>query len=182
MTEISRRGVIVVVAGGTAAVAAARVAFPRIPSIRPTWGRVIHTSFGSVVLLGSSRLVTGSTGETGHGRPQGQHGHDVSETPVASAVHGAWTDAVLVDVEVHNDLSRAIELSPGQFRVRVAGGPTVSLYSADHDAGSVEPASTTTMRISYLAPPPDQPLSLEFADTGASGPVRLGRLDSTGGL
>ena len=75
-----------------------------------------------------------------------------------------------------------MELSPGQFRVRVAdGGPTVSLYSADRDAGSVEPGSTTTMRISYLAPPPDSTLTLEFADTDATEPVLLGRLQSVGG-
>jgi len=99
---------------------------------------------------------------------------------VGSAVHGAWTDAVAVDVEVHNGLRAPMELSPGQFRVRVDGGPTVSLYSSDRDAGPVGPGATTTLRILFLAPPPDQGLSLEFDDTGASRPVRLGRLGVVG--
>jgi hypothetical protein len=70
-----------------------------------------------------------------------------------------------------------MELSPGQFRIRVdRGGPTVSLYSADRDAGPLEPGSTARMRISYLVPPPDRLLSLEFADTGAAATLRLGRV------
>jgi hypothetical protein len=180
MAEISRRGIILAVGGGAASLAVAGFVLPRTrSSSSPTRRREARTSFGSIVLLGSSRLVAARVGAASHGRHHGDHGHDVSGIPVASAVHGAWTDAVLVEVEVHNDLSRAMELSPGQFRVRVAdGGPTVSLYSADRDAGAVAAGSTTTMRIHYLAPPPDRALSLEFADPGATGPVLLGRLQS----
>jgi hypothetical protein len=136
-----------------------------------------------VALLAWSRLALAPASSTGH-----THGHtvashlahqdrQVSGTPVASAVHGAWTDAVIVDVRIHNGLRRPVELSPGQFRVRVDDdGPTVSLYSADRDAGVVQAGSTTTMRVSYLVPPPDHGLSLEFTDPDAPAPVRLARL------
>jgi hypothetical protein len=172
MTILSRRAVLVVVGGAAASAAAARVTMSRGPSSSPvTRGRGQQTSFGSVALLASSRLALSPSTGTSH-----QH-HKGSTTPVPSAVHGAWTDAVMVEVEVHNGSQRAIELSPGQFRMRVDGdGPTVSLYRADRVPGAMAPRSTTTMRISYLAPPPDHPLSLEFADAGAMTTLGLGSL------
>ena len=181
MSEISRRAVIMGLGSGAASVAAAgAVLVWARSSSGPSRRRGAATSFGSVALLGSSRLALAPAGAaqhaTAHGRA-GNPGHDVSGIPVPSAVHGAWTDAAVVDVEVHNSSQTPMELSPGQFRVRVdGGGPTVSLYSADRDAGPVEPGSTTRLRISYLVPPPDRGLSLEFADTGAAAPVRLGRV------
>ena len=99
---------------------------------------------------------------------------------MASAVHGAWTDAVTVAVEVTNRSPSSVGLSPGQFRVRVDRvGPTVSLYSADRAPGPLDPGGTATMRITYLAPPPGQRLTLEFADDGAASPhcLQLGALD-----
>jgi len=78
---------------------------------------------------------------------------------------------------VRNGSRRAVELSPGQFRVRVGdGGPTVSLYSADRDAGPLGPGATARLRITYLAPPPASRLSLEFDDTGSREPLRLDRV------
>jgi hypothetical protein len=102
---------------------------------------------------------------------------------VASRVHGAWTDAVVVDLDVRNDRTELLGLSPGQFRLRVGStGPTVSLYSADRDAGVLGAGSAARMRITYLAPPPDQELSVEFDDTGARTTLSLGRVGATTGL
>lgn len=172
MAGVSRRAALSAAGGGVASAVAAGVVLMRAhTSVGPIHGRAIATSFGSVSLRGS-RLLLATAGVVQH-----EHGHAASGALVPSAVHGAWTDAVEVDVEVHNGLHSPMELSPGQFRVRVDDtGPTVSLYSADRDAGPVEPGSTTTMRIRYLVPPPDRGLSLEFADAGAVAPVRLGRL------
>jgi hypothetical protein len=163
--------------GGTAASAAvASIVLTRGRSSAPTRGRGEWTSFGTVALLAWSRLALAPSGEGSH-RHHG-HEHTASSAPVPSAVHGAWTDAVVVDVEVHNGSRNPLELSAGQFRVRVDDdGPTVSLYSSDRPAGPVEPGSTTTMRISYLVPPSGPPLSLEFADASAMTTHRLGRVD-----
>ncbi len=174
MTELSRRTVIIATCGASVALAAPMLVKDRLVS-GPPGTSLVRTSFGRVALLGSTRLTPASTGArvVAHAA----HPHHVSGALVASAVHGAWTEAVLVQVAVHNGMRRAMELSPGQFRVRVGGtGPTVSLYSADRDAGPVEPGSTTTMLIRYLAPGPDHPLSLEFQDTDAARPVGLGRI------
>jgi len=73
---------------------------------------------------------------------------------------------------------RGGELLTGQFRVRVDdGGPTVSLYSSDRPPGRLEAGSTTSLRISYLVPPPGAALSLEFADAISARTHRLGRVD-----
>ena len=185
MSGIGRREVVVGLGSGIASVAAAGtvLAWAR-PSAGPTRRRGAPTSFGSVALLGATRLALAPAAAVQHGRSAGHHrpGHAVPETPVPSAVHGAWTDAAVVDVEVHNGSRSPVALSPGQFRLRVdGGGPTVSLYSADRDAGPVEPGSTTTVRIRYLVPPPDRGLSLEFADPDAGAPVRLGRVGHQAG-
>ena len=176
MAGVSRRTAIVAAGGGAASAVAAGVVLMRADtSVGPIHGLAIATSFGSVSLRGS-RLLLAPAGVAQH-----EHGHAASGALVPSAVHGAWTDAVEVDVEVHNGLHAPMELSPGQFRVRVDGtGPTVSLYSADRDAGPVGPGSTTTMRIRYLVPPPAHGLSLEFADTGATAAVLLGTLERVG--
>jgi hypothetical protein len=170
---ISRRKLLVVLGGTAASAAVATVTLGREPSAaraQVTRGRGQWTSFGSVSLLGWSRHSLA---------PAGSHrGHDVSSVPVPSAVHGAWTDAVVVDVEVHNGGRTPMELAPGQFRVRVdEDGPTVSLYRADRVAGAMAAGTTATMRISYLVPPKGRDLSLEFADAGAMTTLGLGGLD-----
>jgi hypothetical protein len=176
VTEISRRKILMALAGTAASAAVAGVLVNRGSApAGVTRGRGQRTSFGSVALLAWSRQTLAPSA------PASRHRHAESTTPVPSAVHGAWTDAVEVDVEVHNGTRQPMGLSPGQFRVRVDGnGPTVSLYRADRGPGAVAAGSTTTMRISYLAPPRSRPLSLEFDDAGAMTTLALGRLDDEG--
>jgi len=144
-----------------------------------------RTSFGSVALVGSTRLAIGPPRtDHGAGHASGDGSGDGSAVAVAAAglvpsiVHGAWTDAVVADVEVRNDSGAELGLSPGQFRVRVDRlGPTVSLYSAEPDAGPVAPHSSRTLQIKYLVPPAGHDVSLEFADVGAAAAVALGPLE-----
>src|SRR6478752_204376 len=175
--DMSRRSMLVTLgaAGATAAGASVLLSRPRPPV--PTRGPGEWTSFGTVVLLGWSRLALAGSASHEQSAGHGQE-HAASDAPVPSAVHGAWTDAVMVDVQVHNGSRGPIELSPGQFRVRVDdGGPTVSLYSSDRPAGRLEAGSTTTLRISYLVPPPGAALSLEFADAISARTHHLGPID-----
>jgi hypothetical protein len=178
MTEISRRRILVVLGGTAASAAIANAALTRgrsSPGL--TRGRGQWTSFGSVSLLAWSRLALAPSAAGRH-QPQHRHQHLAPAVPVPSAVHGAWTDAVVVDVEVHNGARTPIALSPGQFRVRVDDdGPTVSLYRANRSPGPMTAGSTTTLRISYLAPPQERRLSLEFEDAVAMTTVALGPLD-----
>ncbi len=180
MAELSRRGVIAVVGVGTAT-----AAFGLAHPFGSTWveqGRRHRTSFGSVALLGSARISTAVAGAHAAAHVVTVAGR-VADAPVSSRVHGAWTDAVVVDLDVRNDRTELLGLSPGQFRLRVgAAGPTVSLYSADRDAGVLEAGSAARMRITYLAPPPDQELSVEFDDAGAGAGILLGRVGGRAGV
>jgi hypothetical protein len=177
MTEISRRS-LVVGAGATAVSLAGAVVLREPGTSAPNRGRATRTSFGSVALLAWSRAELMPAGPHAAG-----HGHVARGVgaPVPSAVHGAWTAAVTVDVQVHNGADAPMELSAGQFRMRVdRDGTTVSLYRADRRPGSVAAGSTTALRISYLAPPPERALSLEFADAGDMRTIDLGRLGRNG--
>ena len=178
--EMSRRSMLATLGAAGATAAGASVLLARPQSSIPTRGPGEWTSFGTVVLLGWSRLAL--AGSASHEQTHEQiHQRAASDTPVPSAVHGAWTDAVMVDVQVHNGSRGPIELSPGQFRVRVDhGGPTVSLYRSDRPAGRLEAGSTTNLRISSLVPPPGAGLSLEFADALSARTHRLGRVDDGG--
>ena len=170
MIEMSRRAVVLTAGGGASVAAGAALVTPRLWH-QLVGGRPTRTSFGWVTVLASSRVATAQG--AGHHLPAAAHPTDI---PVASLVHGAWTDAVVVDVEVQNASRRAVELSPGQFRVRVEEGPTVSLYSTDRDAGPLGPGATARLQIRYLAPPPTSGLRLEFQDTGSPGPLLLDRV------
>jgi hypothetical protein len=171
MTQVSRRKVLLALAGSAASAALARSVLTRGRTGVPSRGRGQPTSFGSVALLGWSRLALAPSSP-------GHHHVEASGAPVPSAVHGAWTDAVEVDVAVHNGSRQEMELSPGQFRMRLdGGGPTVSLYRADRSPGPLAAGSSTTMRISYLAPDPERRLSLEFDDAAVMTTLAVGRLD-----
>lgn len=192
MSEITRRGVLLAGAGAAASAATVGLVLSRVQvsagPLGPTRERGVRTSFGTVALLASAQLsldraarASGHASGHGHGSThEDPLGRGASATPVPSAVHGAWTNAVAVDVAVYNGSQLPIELSPGQFRVRIERGPTVSLYSSDRDAGPIGPGETASLRINYLAPPPDRSLSLEFHDAGTDHRIRLGRLDGAG--
>jgi hypothetical protein len=177
MAELSRRGLIVAVGGG--AVAVVGLGHPFGPGGLALVRRH-RTSFGAVSLLGSERIATRGGGahhaaRVSHAPARG------ADLPVTSRVHGAWHDAVVVDLAVANERTSRLAFSPGQFRLRVdRTGPTVSLYSADRDAGLLAPGSTT-MRITYLAPPPGRELSLEFDDAEGDATVTLGPVGTSSG-
>lgn len=187
MIQVNRRALLLVTGSGILTTAVAGRALLAQP-LGPTHGQGVRTSFGSIALLGWSHeaLVPGGAAH-GAADPVGQGGHptgavlDRASRPVPSAVHGSWTDAVAVEVEVHNGSRRPLGLSPGQFRVRVdSDGPTVALYSADRQAGPVGPGATTRMQIRYLVPPPDHEVSLEYVGSVGRRPLRIGTLDRPG--
>lgn len=172
-TTMTRR-VVLVGAGGSAAALAVTGGMMLAGGPEPR--RTLRTSFGAVALLGSSRVALTPPSGSAHHHAATAGAHEASDTPVPSAVHGAWTNAVAVDVAVRNALARPMLLAPGQFRMRVdSDGSTVSLYSANRDTGPVG-RGWTTIRITFLAPAPDRAVSLEFTDPGSPAPLLLGRV------
>lgn len=175
--ELTRRRMLLGAGATGVAAVGASVLLARDGARAPSRGDGELTSFGTVALLGWSRRSLAASADH-----QAEHVHGAAQVAggdelVPSAVHGAWTDAMSVDVSVHNGTEGPIELSPGQFRVRVAGGTmTVSLYGADRDAGPVQAGETARIRIDYLVPPVGLGLGLEFADALSASTIQLGRI------
>lgn len=187
MIQVDRRVLLLVTGSGLVTTLLTGRALLARP-LGPTRGFGLATSFGSIALLGWSYEALVAGGDPHAGDPVGQGGGhpsgaalDRAPRPVPSAVHGAWTNAVAVEVQVHNGSGAPLGLSPGQFRVRVErDGPSVALYSADRGAGPVAPGATTRMQIRYLVPPPDHEVSLEYVGSVGRPPLRLGTLARPG--
>ena len=175
--KLTRRRILVGAGATGVAALGAGVLVDRAGPGAPGQGAGEPTSFGSVALVGWSRrsLAPGADHTATHVH-DGPHPPG-AEALVPSAVHGAWTDAMTVEVSVHNGTRAPIELSAGQFRVRVSGGDmTVSLYAADRPAGPLAPGESALLRIDYLVPPVGLGLALEFADALSDRIHQLGRL------
>src|SRR3712207_3745293 len=113
MTETSRRAVVLAIGGSAVSLMAINLSRSR-RWLYGARGGPVRTSFGSVAVLGSSRIDSATGG--GHAGPgpggaaraaahvtTGRPGAPLSaDAPLASAVHGAWTAGVVVDVEVRN--------------------------------------------------------------------------------
>jgi hypothetical protein len=172
MTTMNRRTALAATGGLLLSGAAgAWLTLGRGSSGSPTRGRGRWTSFGTVTVLGADRLAGGAAHHAT------THVHTVVDAGTL-AVHDPWRDTVVVDVEVHNGGREPLLVSPGQFRLRVGDGPTVSLYDSDRPPGPVPAGSTTRMRISYLAPPPGDELTVEFTEAGAVSGLRVGRVEA----
>jgi hypothetical protein len=191
--ELTRRRMLLGLSASGAAAVGAGVLLTREGPPPPSRGAGQWTSFGSVALTGWSRrsLAAPTEHEAGHVHgaapgaasvePPDEPPDDAAAALVPSAVHGAWTDAVGVDLRVHNGTQGPIELSPGQFRVRVDGGDmTVSLYRTDRTAAPVEAGASADLHIDYLVPPAGSGLTLEFTDALSARTHHLGRLGDGG--
>ena len=143
----------------TAAVGALATGWGNFPRVT-TRGRGRWTRFGTVAVLGATRQHLGAAG--------GHHQKAVSNLP---AKHQTWSEAVRIEVEVHNGSDQPILVSAGQFRLRLgAGGMTVTPYNAGWPVGPLGPSETVASWISYLAPPGGADLWIEYAEPGATAP------------
>jgi hypothetical protein len=168
-TTWSRRRVLAIVCAGGAVSAAGPVWLlaNRTETERPPRplgrGRGTWTSFGSVAVLAAVR-------EARHDAAAHLHGES---GPVGGPLaNRTWSTTVRVQVEVHNGSERAVLLSPGQFRLRIADtDTTVAPYDVGRPAAVVGPGRTVDTWVSYLAPAEESDLRLEYDDTGLSRPL-----------
>lgn len=177
--EVNRRHVLLALGGSGALVAAAVAGLgttSRSGSGAVTRGRGAWTTFGSVAVLGSTlwRAAPGghhaadSGGQRAHDHGDHDHAGIHASPPTA---HGSWQDTVIVDVEVHNGTGQPIWASPGQFRLRVDEGPSVSFYDTERGPLALAAGTAITSRISYLVPPGVRALTVEFADPEDGAPL-----------
>lgn len=105
--------------------------------------------------------------DAGHGAGE----HQVHA--VGSHGHGAWTDSLLVDLDLRNDSDQTVRISAGQFRLRVDSALTVSYFDAQRSVTAVPPGRTVSTRIAYLVPRGATTVSLDFQPVGAAEPLGL---------
>lgn len=114
---------------------------------------------------------------------EGRHDHAVSDHHGGGEEHevhaagehgqGAWTDTLLVDLDLRNDSDRTVRISAGQFRLRVDSALMVSYYDAQRPVTVVPAGHTVATRIAYLLPRDATSVSLDFAPVGAAEPRGL---------
>ena len=116
------------------------------------------------VLMGDSNLG---------GKPDGDHsdGHSNSDpnkvapvSPFLEPANLTWGGVVVLEVEVLNGTALPMLFSPGQLRLRIVDGPTITPNDASRDPGPIRAGEVERMWVSYLAPSDATNFSVEFTD------------------
>ena len=94
-------------------------------------------------------------------------------TPYPQPENLTWGDVVVLEVEVHNTATVPTLFSPGQLRLRLANGPTITLQDASQGPEAIAAGATEVLWVSYLAPSDGTDFSVEFTDPRRDGPVAL---------
>lgn len=167
MVRLTRRGALMGIGGSVVVAATAGTCSADRPreSRSPTRGPGRWTTFGSIALLGWTEH-THTTDTSVHG--PGQH-EGAGQQHLGGGPHLIWPQIVVIAVEIHNGLDRALLFSPGQFRLRVGpGGPSVAPYDTEGWAEGLAAGSTRTTWVSFLAPRDAADLAVEFTEAGAA--------------
>lgn len=157
MSGISRRSALVAACGSLASAASvgAWMLSGWVQDTVPAHARRIRTSFGSVQVV-ASRWEAGA-------RPAAVEPADPSGVGAA-----AWSDRVVVLVEVRNETRRPVRVAPGQFRLRVGSqGPSVDFLRAEPHGGTVAPGRVLHLLLTFPGSQESTSFGLEYWDPGA---------------
>lgn len=86
----------------------------------------------------------------------------------------AELDEIAVSLTVRNEGTAAVPYSPGQFRLRLADGATVTAIRPNPPPGSLVAGETLRQRVAFLVPARPLSPTLVFDDLGTGRPLRLG--------
>jgi hypothetical protein len=125
--------------------------------------------------LGSSSSQTGGQpgGQTdahsgGHtdGHPNGHSGGggSSSATPFPQPANLTWGDVVVLELEVLNTATVPMLFSPGQLRLKLADGPTITPQDASRSPEAIAGGAVERLWVSYLAPSDATDFYVEFTD------------------
>lgn len=116
----------------------------------------IRTSFGAVAVEGTHVLGLAPPERGPHGaHPVGDKGY------------------LEIRIALANTRARATLYSPGQFRLRLPTGRTITALRANVKAGLLRPNMTIHARLVFIAPVAAAPLALEFQDLARPQPLRV---------
>jgi hypothetical protein len=169
----TRRQFSLMLAGGAAAAAlggnfvAARTALELPGRDGPA-----RTSFGTVRIERAKRMARfapGTFSTAGHRVTAGHH-HDGPASPRPSdpsrlPFNETWADVVVLWLAVENTSPAPVFVSPGQLRLRVPSGPSVTPRNSSASGLDLPPRGTAGAWVSYLAPVDAGPgFGAEFTD------------------
>ena len=100
-------------------------------------------------------------------------GHEVHTEATSLFETVSWPDLVRVDLRVRNVAGTPLLVSPGQFRLLVAGGLSVMPTAWRHGAAPLAAGSARRGWIEYRAPRDAGPVTLEFTAAGRPAPEHL---------
>ncbi len=201
--EISRRQLGVVVGVSTASIAVAwgyGVAARETPAAKSSFWAVrvvragrgarltadgspaFHSALGPAVFSGQAvraansaigGLPSAATVGALSAHADGHGGSDPATTPYPQPVNLTWGDVVVIEVEARNIAPVPLLFSPGQLRLRLANGPTITPQDASRGPQPIAAGSVDRLWVSYLAPSDAADLSVEFTDPRGDGHMVL---------
>lgn len=112
----------------------------------------------------NSTLAVASAGSSAHHGDPTDGGGANPGTPYPQPANLTWGDVVVLEVEVHNTAAVPSLFSPGQLRLKLANGPTITPQDASRGPGPIAAGAVELLWVSYLAPSDAADLSVEFTD------------------
>jgi len=85
-------------------------------------------------------------------------------TPYPQPANLTWGDVVVLEMEVLNTAAVASLFSPGQLRLKLANGPTITPQDASRGPEPIAAGTAELLWVSYLAPSDAADFSVEFTD------------------
>jgi hypothetical protein len=150
----------------------ARLTAAGLPAFHAAPGPSVFTSRPSPAVL--SRPAGRSSG---HADPHAGTPTDGGGTAVTSypqPYNLTWGDVVVLEVEVLNTTAVPMLFSPGQLRLKLPDGLTITPEDASRSAEPIAAGSAEMLWVSYLAPSDAESFSVEFTDPQHDAQVTLG--------
>lgn len=145
-------------------------------------GRAANRAINStlaVAAAGSSVDTPGghADGHAGGGQTDGHPGAGAGgphpDTPYPQPGNLTWGDVVVLEVQVQNTGAVPSLFSPGQLRLRLANGPTITPQDASRGPGPIAAGAVELLWVSYLAPSDAVDFAVEFTDPRREGQQAL---------
>lgn len=123
-------------------------------------GRASRAAAGRAI---SSTLAVASVASmTSHSDRHSGGSHPA--TPYPQPGNFTWGDVVVLEAEVRNTSAAPSLFSPGQLRLKLANGPTITPQDASRGPAPIAAGAVEMLWISYLAPSNAADFSVEFTD------------------
>ncbi|TFD58724.1 hypothetical protein E3T39_10065 [Cryobacterium suzukii] len=119
-----------------------------------------------IAVLGESTLGGQSDGghSDGHSGSGPSDGGVSPASPFPQPANLTWGGVVVLEVEVLNGTALPMLFSPGQLRLRLVNGPTITPNDASRDPGPIRAGEVERLWVSYLAPSDATEFFVEFTD------------------